>query len=144
MRGLPADGTWRKLPLSPRQGTPVSDNSRRWNGAQWKSQPVERFTGGSARERSGSDSNWRSQARNAADVSLKAAFGDSSAVVVLSYIDFSSWFFNHLPWNSTANRGRTAGQNGPCLRVWLRCSWVSPVGIAVGGLSTLRQHLRLL
>jgi hypothetical protein len=80
MRGLPADGTLRKLPLSPRQGTPVSDDSRRWNGAQWKSQPVERFTGGFEMERSGSGSNWRSQAPNAADVSLKAAFGGSSAV----------------------------------------------------------------
>ncbi|MGD0814630.1 MAG: hypothetical protein ABSA83_13570 [Verrucomicrobiota bacterium] len=42
-----------KPPLSGRGEQPVSDNSRRWNEAQWKSQPVERFTGGTGMERSG-------------------------------------------------------------------------------------------
>jgi len=48
MRGWPADGTLRKLPLSLRQATLVSDDSRRCNEVQWKSQPVERFGGGFA------------------------------------------------------------------------------------------------
>ena len=72
-----------KPPLSGRGEKPVSDDSRRWNGAQWKSQPLERFTGGAGMERSGAGLNWRSQAPKAADVSLKAAFGDSSAVLTL-------------------------------------------------------------
>jgi len=50
---------------------PVSDNSRRWNGAQWKGKPVERFTGGTETQRSGDGLNWRSQAPNSADVSLQ-------------------------------------------------------------------------
>jgi hypothetical protein len=54
-------------------------NPKARSGAQWKSQPVERFTGGTATQRSGDGLNWRSQAPKAADVSLKAAFGDPSA-----------------------------------------------------------------
>ncbi len=62
MRGQPAEGTFRKLSLSPRRGTPVSEDSRRWNGALWKGPPVERFTGGTEMDRSGNGLNWRSQA----------------------------------------------------------------------------------
>jgi hypothetical protein len=71
MRGQPAEGTFRKLSLSPRRGTPVSEDSRRWNGARWKGQPVERFTGGAEMERNGDALNWRSHASKAADVSLR-------------------------------------------------------------------------
>jgi hypothetical protein len=60
-----------KPPLSGRGEKPVSDDSRRWNGAQWKSQPVERFTGGTEMERSGDGLNWRSQAPKPVDVSLQ-------------------------------------------------------------------------
>lgn len=66
MRGQPAEGTFRKLSLSPRRGTPVSEDSRRWNGAQWKGQPVERFTGGTEMERSGDCLNWQNQTPNPA------------------------------------------------------------------------------
>jgi hypothetical protein len=45
MRGVPAEGTLRKLPLSPRRGKPVFDDLRRCSGAEWKRGPVERFTG---------------------------------------------------------------------------------------------------
>ena len=77
MRGLQADGALRKLSLSHRRGTPVFDDSRRCNGAQWKSLAVERFTDGTAKERSGDGLNWRSQALKPVDVSLKVSFGDS-------------------------------------------------------------------
>jgi len=53
------------------RGRPVSDDSRRGNGAQWKSRPVERFTGGAGMQRSGAGLNWRSQAPKRADVSLQ-------------------------------------------------------------------------
>jgi len=43
---------------------PVSDASGRWNGAQWKGQPVERFTPGTEMERSGDALNWRRQDRH--------------------------------------------------------------------------------
>ena len=61
----------RKPPLSGRGAKPVSDDSGRRNGAKWKRQPVERFTGGAAMERSGDGLNWRSQAPKPADVSLQ-------------------------------------------------------------------------
>jgi hypothetical protein len=66
-------GAWSrsKSRCSQAGGKPVSDDSRRWNGAQWKSQPVERFTGGTGMERSEDDLNWQSQAPNLADVSLQ-------------------------------------------------------------------------
>jgi hypothetical protein len=60
-----------KPPLSGRGEKPVSDDSRRWNEAQWKSQTVERFTGGTGMERRGDGLNWRSQAPKPADVSLQ-------------------------------------------------------------------------
>ena len=53
-----------KPPFSGRGGMPVSDDPRRWNGAQWKSRSVERFTGGAGMERSGDGLNWLSQAPN--------------------------------------------------------------------------------
>ena len=68
MRGAEPE---RKPPLSGRGGKPVSDDSRRWNGAPWKSLPVEWFTGGTGMERSGDGLNGRSQARKRADVSLQ-------------------------------------------------------------------------
>ena len=80
MRGLPAEGTWRKLTRSRRRGQPVFGDLRRCNGAEWKRGPVALVTGGAGMERSGTGLNWRSQAPKPADVSLKAAFGDSSAV----------------------------------------------------------------
>jgi hypothetical protein len=45
MRGWPADGTLRKLPLSWRRGLPVCGDLRRWNGVEWKRGPVVWFTG---------------------------------------------------------------------------------------------------
>jgi hypothetical protein len=136
---------------------PVSGDSRRCNGAQWKSLPVERFTGGTGMKRSGNGSSRRSQAPGAADVSsqnLEATLapsrtitgefcGDSSAVV-LSSIDFASWFYNHLLWNPTTDRGRTPVQNGLRAREWLRRLRFSPVGFSGGELSTVRQCPRLL
>jgi hypothetical protein len=44
MRGLPAEGIWRKLTLTA-PGQPVFGDLRRWNGAEWKRGPVECFTG---------------------------------------------------------------------------------------------------
>jgi hypothetical protein len=40
---------------------PVSDDSGRWNGAQWRGQPLKRFTGGAEMERSGDGLNWWSE-----------------------------------------------------------------------------------
>jgi hypothetical protein len=60
---------------------PVFGDLRRWNGAEWRRGPVERFAG---RRWNGAEWNWLELAKSGpkpADVSLKAAFGDSSAVV---------------------------------------------------------------
>ena len=58
-----------KPPLSGRGEKPVSYDSRRWNGAEWKSLPVERFTGVVGMERSGTVLNCRSQAPKRAEIS---------------------------------------------------------------------------
>jgi hypothetical protein len=64
-------GAGAKPPLSGRGAKPVSDDSGRWNEAQWQGQPVERFTGGTEMARNGSGLNRQSQAPKAADVSLQ-------------------------------------------------------------------------
>jgi hypothetical protein len=76
MRGVPADGTLRKLSLSQRRDLTVFDDSGRWNGARWKVQTLEFLTGGTGTKRRGGGLNWRSQAPKPSDVSLKEAFGD--------------------------------------------------------------------
>ena len=61
-------------------GQPVFGDLRRCNGVQWKRGPVERFTGW---RWNGAEWNRLELAKSGpspADVSLKAAFGDSSAV----------------------------------------------------------------
>jgi hypothetical protein len=61
-------------------GLPVFGDLRRWNGVEWKRGPVEWFTG---RRWNGAEWNRLELAKsgpNPADVSLKAAFCDSSAV----------------------------------------------------------------
>jgi hypothetical protein len=81
-RGVEAE----QKPLrSGRGGKPVSDDLRRWNGAQWNSHLVERLTGDTKMQRSGDVSNCRRQAPKRADVSLKVAFGDSSALEGLGW-----------------------------------------------------------
>jgi len=79
MRGLPAEGTWRKLTRSWRRGLPVFDDLRRCSGAEWKRGPAALVAGGAGMERSGTGLNWRSQAPSAADVSVEVPSGDSSA-----------------------------------------------------------------
>ena len=60
-------GAEQKPPLSGRGEKPVSDDSRRWNGVEWKRGPVERFTGGAEMERSRDGLNWRFEAGSTAD-----------------------------------------------------------------------------
>ena len=55
MRGVPAEGTWRKLARSRAPGQLVFDDLRRCSGVEWKRGPVERFPG-----LSGSFTLWRS------------------------------------------------------------------------------------
>jgi hypothetical protein len=80
MRGLPAEGTWRKLTRSQRRGLPVFDDLRRCNGVEWKRGPVESFTGW---RWNGAEWNRLELAKSGpspADVSVESDSGDSSAL----------------------------------------------------------------
>jgi hypothetical protein len=77
MRGLPADGTLAKAYAFTVPGQPVFGDLRRCNGVEWKRGP------GGAVHRATLEWNRLELAKSGpspADVSLKAALGDSSAV----------------------------------------------------------------